>query len=47
MKKMIIEDKYESEKFKKIWNELEKDLGRNELELKLLKLEISKRKRDA
>jgi hypothetical protein len=47
VKAMIVQNKYESDVFEKEWNELEEMLGKNYLDLKLLKLEIASRRKNA
>ena len=47
VKSMIIENSYDSDEFKKEWDELEDMLGKNYLDLKLLKLEIASRRKSA
>ena len=47
VKSMIIENSYDSDEFKKEWNELEEMLGKKYLDLKLLKLEIASRRKSA
>ncbi|CAA6811680.1 MAG: Putative ATP-binding protein [uncultured Sulfurovum sp.] len=47
VKLMIIENSYDSDEFKKEWDELENMLGKNYLDLKLLKLEIASRRKSA
>ncbi len=46
VKSMIIENKFNSENFQNEWKKLEQLLGRNNLDLKLLKLEIASRKKN-
>jgi len=46
IKKMIINNDFDSNKFKERWKELEDILGKNYLDLKLLKLEIASRRKD-
>lgn len=47
IKTMIVEDTYDSEKFQSNWKILEEVLGKNYLDLKLLKLEIASRRKNA
>jgi len=47
IKTMIVEEKYDSEEFQSVWNGLEEMLGKNYLDLKLLKLEIASRRKNA
>ncbi|CAA6812165.1 MAG: Putative ATP-binding protein [uncultured Sulfurovum sp.] len=47
VKSMIIANNYDSDEFKKEWDELENMLGKNYLDLKLLKLEIASRRKSA
>jgi ABC-type cobalamin/Fe3+-siderophores transport system ATPase subunit len=47
IKSMIIKNEYNSDKFKSEWSELETILGKNYLDLKLLKLEIASRRKNA
>lgn len=46
IKKMIIDNEFDSDKFKEKWKELEDILGKNYFDLKLLKLEIASRRKD-
>ena len=46
IKEMIIDNKFDSDKFKEKWKELEYILGKNYFDLKLLKLEIASRRKD-
>jgi predicted ATP-binding protein involved in virulence len=43
---MIIENQFDTKKFKEKWQELENILGKNYFDLKLLKLEIASRRKD-
>jgi predicted ATP-binding protein involved in virulence len=47
VKAMIVQNKYDSDVFEEEWNELEEMLGKNYLDLKLLKLEIASRRKNA
>jgi len=46
IKTMIVANEFNSEQFQTNWNELEEMLGKNNLDLKLLKLEIASRKKN-
>ena len=46
IKEMIIDNEFDSDKFKEKWKELEDILGKNYFDLKLLKLEIASRRKD-
>jgi predicted ATP-binding protein involved in virulence len=46
VKSMIVQNNYDSDEFKKEWNELEELLGKEYLELKLLKVEIASRRKN-
>jgi len=46
IKKMIINNDFDTNKFKERWKELEDILGKNYLDLKLLKLEIASRRKN-
>jgi len=46
VKSMIVQNEYDSDEFKKEWNELEELLGKEYLELKLLKVEIASRRKN-
>ncbi|CAA6820062.1 MAG: Putative ATP-binding protein [uncultured Sulfurovum sp.] len=46
VKSMIVRNEYDSDEFKKEWDELEKLLGKEYLELKLLKVEIASRRKN-
>jgi len=46
VKSMIVQNKYDSDEFKKEWNALEELLGKEYLELKLLKVEIASRRKN-
>jgi len=46
IKNMIIKNNYKNKKFKETWKELEKYLGKSNIDLKLLKLEITRREKN-
>ena len=46
VKSMIVQNEYDSDEFKKEWNALEELLGKEYLELKLLKVEIASRRKN-
>ncbi len=47
VKALIVQNDYDSEEFKEEWQWLEENLGKNYLDLKLLKLEIASRRKNA
>ncbi len=47
LKSMIVQEKFDSEEFQEIWMELEKLIGADNIDLRLLKLEIASRKKNA
>jgi len=47
IKNMIINNDYDSQEFHKIWSELEELIGMDNIDLRLLKLEIASRKKNA
>ena len=46
VEEMIVQNKYDNDEFSVLWSELEKMLGKKNLDLKLLKLEIASRKKN-
>ncbi|MDQ7086059.1 MAG: ATP-binding protein [Sulfurovum sp.] len=46
VKSMIVQNEYDSDEFKKEWSQLEEILGKKYLDLKLLKLEITSRRKN-